>query len=312
MSDKDAFNKLRSDMMDLYEAGEYTAARELVLANEKAFPEMAARITFWKMCLFSLEDKLDEALSVFRSGLDNGLWWAESQFNDSDLDLLRDIPEFKKLIAESVQRWEQERSKIKAEHVLLLPDVPRPEALPLLIALHGRSGNKESNLEYWEVAKNEGWAILSPQSTQPLFPGSYCWDDLHTGVQNILFHLKNTLDAYKIDHERIVIGGFSQGSGMAIYTALLQEADIRGFIGVGTAWNNLDSIDSFAKNVEMLRGYFISGENDFTLERSREIQAVLEANGIACKEELHSELGHEFPVDFEKSFSQAVEFIFRK
>ena len=96
---------------------------------------------------------------------------------------------------------------------------------------------------------------------------------------------------------------------MAIYTALHQEVGVRGFIGVGTAWNDLDSIVSLAKNVEMLRGYFISGKNDFTLERSREIQAVLEANGIACKDELHIDLGHEFPADFEKSFTQAVDFI---
>ena len=99
---------------------------------------------------------------------------------------------------------------------------------------------------------------------------------------------------------------------MAIYAALHQEIGIRGFIGVGTAWNNLDSIRPLAKSVEKLRCYFISGKNDFTLERSRGIQAVLEANGIACKEEFHPELGHEFPADFEKSFSQAIKFIFEK
>ena len=235
MSDKDVFNKLRSNMMDLYEAGDYTAARELVQANEKAFPDMAARIIFWKMCLFSLEGHLDEAISTLRNGLNDGLWWVKSQFNDADLDPLRDLPEFKKLVAKSIQRWEKERTQIKPEHVLILPDLPRSATYPLLIALHGRSGNKESNLAYWEIAKHEGWAILSPQSTQPLFPGSYCWDDSFTGVQDILFHLKNTLDAYKIDHERNVIGGFSQGSGMAIYAALHQEIGIRGFIGVGTA-----------------------------------------------------------------------------
>lgn len=312
MSDRDAFNKLRSDMVDLYRAGDYTTARELVQANEKSFPEMSARITFWKMCLFSLEGHLDKAISTFRSGLNDGLWWAESQLNDTDLDPIQELPEFKKLVVESVQRWEQERKKIKPEHVLILPDASRSDAYPLLIALHGRNGNKESNLEYWEIAKNEGWAILSPQSTQPLFPDSYCWDDPMTGVQDILFHLENALDTHKIDMERIVIGGFSQGSGMAIYTALHQEVGIRGFIGVGTAWNDLDSIDFLAKSVEMLRCYFISGKNDFTLERSREIQAVLEVNGIACKEEFHPELGHEFPADFGKSFTRAVDFIFRE
>lgn len=310
MSDRDAFNKLRSNMMDLYEAGEYAAARELVLANEEAFPEMAARITFWKMCLFSLEGKLDEALSTFRSGLSDGLWWAESQFNDTDLDSLRDLPEFKKLVAKSVQRWEQERTKIKPEHVLLLPDALRSDSHPLLIALHGRNGNKESNLEHWEVAKHKGWAILSPQSTQPLFPGSYCWDDPITGAQDILFHLENTLNAHEIDRERIIIGGFSQGSGMAIYTALQPEVPARGFIGIGTWWPETDSIASLAKSQKQVRAYFITGKKDHTLERAKEIQSVLRTNNISIKEEVHNDLGHEFPADFEKSFTRAVDFIF--
>jgi len=310
MSDRDAFNKLTNNLMDLYEAGEYAAALELVRKNELSFPDMSARTTFWKMCLLSLEGRRKDSLTTFRQGLDDGLWWAESQFTDADLDPLRDLPEFKNLVVESVQRWEQERTKIKPEHVLIVPDAPHSDTYPLLIALHGRRGDKQSNLEHWEMAKQDGWAILSPQSTQPLFPGSYCWDDPLTGVQDILFHLENALGAHKIDRKRIVIGGFSQGSGMAIYTALHQEVGIHGFIGVGTAWNNLDSVVHLAKGVENLRCYFISGKNDFTLGRSREIQAVLEANGIACKEEFHPELGHEFPADFEKSFTRAVDFIF--
>jgi len=264
------------------------------------------------MCLFSLEGQLSEALSAFRSGLDEGLWWAGSQFDDKDLDPLRDLPEFKKLVVKSVERWEQERKNINPEHVLIIPDVPRSDAYPLLIALHGRNGNKESDLDYWEVAKHEGWAILSPQSRQPLFPGSYCWDDPLAGVQDILFHLENTLNAYKIDRERMVIGGFSQGSGMAIYTALQPEVSASGFIGIGTWWPETDSLASRAQSQRQVRGYFITGKKDHTLERAIEIQSVLRTNNIAIKEEVHADLGHEFPADFEKSFSQAVEFIFRE
>jgi predicted esterase len=308
----DSFDQLRDELMRFYEAGSYSNALEIVEANESNFPEMSARTTFWKMCLHSLEGNLNAALSIFRKGLDDGLWWAESQFNDTDLDSLRDLPEFKKLVVESVQRWEQERTQIKRDHVLLLPDASRLELYPLLVVLHGRNGNKESNLRHWETARRKGWAILSPQSTQPLFPGSYCWDDLLTGVQDILFHLENTLKAYKIDRERIVIGGFSQGSGMAICTALHPEVPISGFIGVGTWWANVDSIAALAKKQKQTRGYFISGEKDYTLDRSREIKSVLETNGISCIEEIHTELRHEFPTDFEKSFTQAIEFIFEE
>jgi hypothetical protein len=92
--------------------GKYAAALELVEKNEPDFPEQAARTTFWKMCLLSLEGRLDDALSTFRQGLEDGMWWHESQFIDTDLDPLRDLPEFKELVARSVQPGSRDGSKL--------------------------------------------------------------------------------------------------------------------------------------------------------------------------------------------------------
>ena len=61
-----------------------------------------------------------------------------------------------------------------------------------------------------------------------------------------------------------------------------------------------------------LRGYFITGEKDYSLERAREIQKMLKENHIQFGEEVHSDLGHEFPPDFEKSFDNAIKFIFKE
>jgi predicted esterase len=312
MSDNFSFDQLKDSLIYQYEAGNYVTALELIEKNEPHFPEMSAYITFWKICLLSLEGRSQAALSTFRQGLRDGLWWAEELFNDTDLDSLRDLAEFNELVAKSKQCWERERTKIKREYVLILPDTPSSDAYPLLIALHGRNSNKDSELKYWDVARRKGWAILSPQSTQPLFPGSYCWDDPDEGLQDVLFQLENTFKTHEIDREKIVFGGFSQGSGMAIYTALQPEVPARGFIGVGTWWPDTDSIASIVQSQKKVRGYLVTGENDHTLERAREIQTVLKANGIVYKEEVHTELGHEFPVDFEESFSRALKFIFEE
>jgi predicted esterase len=312
MSDRDSFNRFRGSLMDLYEAGDYTTALELVEENEADFPDMSARVTFWKMCLLSLAGCLDDALSTFRQGLASGMWWAESQFNDTDLDPLRDLPEFVNLVAESRQRYNRERQLIERDRILLLPDTPHSEPFPLLVVLHGRSGNEESDLAYWDVARREGWGILSPRSRQPLFPGSYCWDNPVAGLEEILFHLEGVLKKHKINRERIVIGGFSQGSGMALYTALQPGTPICGFIGVGTWWPDIDSIAALAQSGKQVRSYFITGEGDHTLERAREIQSTLSAHGIVCTEEVHPDLGHEFPSEFERSLKRALEVIFEE
>ena len=111
-------------MIDLYNAGDYGSALELVETQEPNFPDELARIVFWKMCLLSLEGKLDEALSTFRNGLDDGLWWAEVQFNDTDLYPLRELADFKKLVTESKKRWKLAQNEISPDRAVLIPDMP--------------------------------------------------------------------------------------------------------------------------------------------------------------------------------------------
>lgn len=312
MSDRDAFDQLRDHLMQLYTARDFAGALELVEREEPKFPERVARTTFWKMCLLSLEGRLEEALSTFRRGLQDGLWWHESQFIDTDLDALRGLPEFKELVAESIQAWEQGRGQVNREHLLLLPDAPLPVPTPLLIVLHGRNGDKETDLKKWDVARRMGWAVLSAQSTQPLYPGSYCWDDPVAGLQDILFYFDQTLETAEIDRDRVLIGGFSQGSGMTIYAALSGKLPVRGFIAGATWWADVKSLATLAAEAKSVRGYFVTGEEDYTIDRAREIQSVLKQQDIPFFEELHPGLGHEFPADFETSFKSALEFIFKE
>ncbi|HET9911805.1 MAG TPA: dienelactone hydrolase family protein [Anaerolineales bacterium] len=301
------FLELTDQMMHLYTDGKFADALQLVEQNADRFPEQSARTIFWKMCLLSLCNRPDEVLSIFRQGLDSGLWWAESQFLDQDLNAVRDLPEFKRLMAISQEAYEEARRHIKRDQTVLVPEPPASGKYPLLIALHGRNGNKDSNLEYWEVARQRGWLVLSPLSTQPLFLDSHCWDDPAEGVADLLFYYGQVSQKYKIDPQRVVIAGFSQGGGMAIYAALKGNLAPRGFIGVGTWWADANELDCERKDV---RGYFVVGEKDHTLERVREIQASLRKNNIPLGEEVHADLGHAFPADFERSFDKAIDFIF--
>jgi len=180
-----------------------------------------------------------------------------------------------------------------------------------LIALHGGAGNKDSNLEYWEIARQKGWLVLSPQSTQPLYSGSYSWIEPEQAVADLYVYVEHILKNQPIDQQRVVIAGFSQGSGMAIYAALSGKLNVRGFIGIGTYWADPESLRPLAQLArQTIRGYFVVGEQDQTLNKTREIQKVLGENNIQFGEEVHPDLAHEFPSDFEKSFDKAIDFIF--
>lgn len=301
------FPELRDKMMRLYTEGKFADALQLVEQNADRFPEQGASTTFWKMCLLSLCGRPDDLIAVFQNGLDKGLWWAAKQFLDTDLDAVRALPEFKRLAALSQEKYEEARRHIPRDRTLLLPELPASGRYPLLIALHGRNGNKDSNLEHWEAARQRGWLVLSPQSTQPLFPGSYCWDEVGLGLTDLRYYYEDVLQNYPIDPDRILIGGFSQGSGMAMYAAVKGDLVVRGFIGIGTWWADAGELAHERKDI---RGYFVTGEKDHTLDRAREIQDILRRNNVPFNEEVHADIGHEFPADFARSFDKAIDFIF--
>jgi predicted esterase len=305
------FQQLTDDLMRLYSESKYAEALKIVEQNSDRFPEQSARTTFWKMCLLSLCGRADDVISIFRRGLDSRLWWAESQFIDTDLDAVRDLPEFKRLMAESIKKCIEMQAHIKPARTLLLPDDTSGE-LPLFIGLHGRNGHNDSNLEQWEVARRRGWMVLSPQSRQALYQGGYCWDKSDQGLRDILFHLEEVMRSYRVDRERIVTAGFSQGGGMSIYAALSEKVGARGFIGVGTVLADPSSLIPLAKPTKSVRGYFVTGEKDRFLDKIKDIQKTLKENNIPFAEEAYSDLGHEFPPDFETSFERAIDFIFKE
>lgn len=303
------FQELTDELMYLYSQGKYAEAFDVVEQNAGRFPEQWARTTFWKMCLLSLCGRLNDVISVFQTGLASGLWWAESQFRDTDLDGVRDLPEFRRLAAISQKKYEEARRQIARDQTILLPRASASGLYPLLIALHGGAGNKDSNLEYWEIARQKGWLVLSPQSTQPLYSGSYSWIEPEQALADLDSYVEQISKDHPIDQQRVVIAGFSQGGGMAIYAALSRRLKVRGFIGIATYWADPESLVQLAKQAKAMRGYFIVGEKDQTLSKIREIQKILNESAIPFAEEVHSDMGHEFPPELEKSFDKAINFI---
>ncbi|HLO18069.1 MAG TPA: dienelactone hydrolase family protein [Anaerolineales bacterium] len=304
------FRDLTDQVALLYTKDKYAEALQLVEQNADRFPEQSVRTTFWQMCLLSLCNRPDDVMFIFRQALAKGFWWAESQFQDTDLDAVRDLPEFKGLMAISQKKYEEARKHIEPDQAILLPEASASHLYPLLIALHGGAGNKDANLEYWEIARRKGWLVLSPQSTQPLYSGAYAWLDGEQGLTDLIFSIEKVSRECPIDPQRVVVAGFSQGAGMAIYAALSGRISIRGFLGIAAFWANPGSLVPRARAARSVRGYFITGEKDRTLDKIREIQKTLQENNIQFAEEVYPDLGHEFPPDFEKSFDKAIDFIF--
>jgi predicted esterase len=303
------FRELSDKLVALYGQGKFEDALYLTEQNQEVFPDQRARTTFWRMCLLSLTGRSEAVVSVFQQGLDSGLWWAAELFVDPDLNAVRELPDFQRLVAISQEKCEKAQGQIQRDQAILLPDAPATGPYPLLIALHGHNGSKDTHLEYWESARQRGWLVLSVQSTQATFPGAYHWNDPEQGLADLLFYFEQVSEKYPIDLQRIIMAGFSQGSGMTMWTVLSSKIPARGFIGIASWWPDPKALAPQSEEAKRVRGYFITGEKDHTLETARQIQKVLRENNIQFVEEVHPDLGHEFPSDFESSFQTAIKFI---
>jgi predicted esterase len=154
----------------------------------------------------------------------------------------------------------------------------------------------------------------------PSFPmptgGRRIWKNASTNLEkrlhDIQIHFEEIMKTYPIDTSRVVTSGISQGSGMAVYTALSGRFPIRGFISIAVGWEDINGIADLAAHAGDVRGYFVIGEKDRTLQSARDIQKILRDNNVAFDEEVYPDLGHEWPPDLEKTFDTAIDYIFKE
>jgi len=119
------FQELTDGLMNFYQQGKYAEALDFVEQNADDFPQHTARTTFWKMCLLSLCHRPEDVMSVFQQGLDAGLWWAEGQFKDPDLDAVRDLSEFKLLVDASNKKCIESQAQIDHDRAFLFQMILR-------------------------------------------------------------------------------------------------------------------------------------------------------------------------------------------
>jgi predicted esterase len=310
-----AMKQFEQEFYRLCGDGDYAAAYALVTREMGRFPAWAQSSYYnWRMCSACLIGEPDLALRIFEEALAAGHWYDEAGLReDADLATLQGRSEFERLVAISLGRREAALASAKPELKVFEPaEVVAP--LPLLIALHGNQSNLAESAERWQPATERGWLVAAPQSSQPMGPGVFGWNDREWAVREVERHYAALREQYAIDHERVVVAGFSMGGGLAIWLALSGALPARGFVGVGAF---LPTIESIAQLLEAgggrgKRAYLVASQRDVACyEIARTLAQLLPRNGVPCELELHPDLGHDFPPEFERGLLTALEFLTR-
>jgi predicted esterase len=315
------FSHLETQLYQLYQGGEYAQALDLATRAASRFPTQAWRVIYWRICVASLLGETTLALQLLEKALEAGFWYAEAQMReDPDLQPLQGLPRFEQLVEVCQKRHAEAQAQAVPMLLTLQPEGGCQAGLqpcPLLLALHGNNRTAEGSVGFWKSAVSEGWLLALPQSSQIRGPDAYVWNDRDWAVREIQEHYDTLCQQYAIDPDRVAVAGFSLGGELAIWLAMSGTIQARGFIAVGPGGPYMNEPDKWAPLIEAsqgrgLRGYLVVGEQDvFCYEGTQALATLLKSRDIPCELEVHPNLGHDFPPEFQQSLAQALEFLFQ-
>jgi len=238
-------------------------------------------------CHLALDD-LPAAARALRRALDQGCLWRLSLLNDPAL-----APVLVDGACAAV--IEEARRRVAARHLrpeVLVADAAGPGIHPLLLVLHGATGNAASTLPHWLPARGLGYTVAAGQASQPASADGFCWDPPRERVWEDLAAIAAQLPA----HGRVVLAGFSQGAWVALNAALRGDPwAAAAVLMVGTFVPSRLELEPAARR---LRVAILNGSDDPHTENLADLQAMLAERGHRVSVEVIPGLGHALPHDF--------------
>lgn len=299
--------KVSAEVFDLYQRNRYEEALEVARGVAAEFP---ARSSYWTACLLAVQGKGQEALDALTNGLRHGAWWPSLMLEqDSDLDSIRDSPEFARIEAESTSRW---RQAFRPEPNIL---IYQPSASPsgvLLIALHGSAGEPATDFaQHWNAARDQGAFVVVPQSSQPYGPeGGWTWADDDRTKRDLRLVYDRARQENGIDPDKVILSGFSQGGRVAISSAVTHyPISVSGFIAVAPAVRDHPIADQLGKGGPSIRGWITVGQNDWVLEPATSLHEAAISQSQDWHLDIVPNVAHDFPLDFDDHLIEALAFI---
>jgi predicted esterase len=308
-----SYLQFQDEVLQLYSTGDFQATLKLIEEQGKNYPEKAATVDLFHMCLLNVCGNSERALQVFQAAIDKGFWYQTPPLRgDPDLASLQGNPQFQRLVDICAERHAQAQRDAKPELLVLPPAQNASQPYPLLLALHWYGGNAHDFAEYWKSLTEQGWLVAAAQSSQVSGFNAYCWDDPLKAITEIKAHYAALAHDYPLDPQRVVLGGFSQGAGLAFWLSVSQDIPAAGFISIGPYLEKLVEMKPQlpAGAIPGVRGYFISGGKEQDDGMFAQVEVVLKEHTIPYQWHIYPELAHHMPADFDQRLQIALGFIF--
>ena len=316
----------RNGVFRHYNESRYREA--LALAREAAakFPDYDAKTSFWIACLQNRLGHHNEALQTLQDAVKRDVWWPTEVLRDADLDTIRGKPEFKTVEAHCARlRREQVSKKAPPDLMVRLPaSYDGGKKWPALMVFHQRYGERpELSSPPWLPVLSTGTILAVPWSSQVYAHDGRSWDSLEASEKDVKWAFSK-LKEYRLDYKNVVVGGFSQGGALSIYSVFKRIIPCRGFVAVAPSDWIIPEIkpagardrpsEAFLSLVETsdfrgLRGVIMIGDKDLFFPKIQQLYKLMVEKGLDGRLQIETGLGHEYPENFGDKLSTALDFV---
>ncbi len=303
--DKAKVADLSQKLQQAYEKKNWDAAIAFGLEVENIDPKNSENL-YNLACVYCLKGDAANGKKFLAKAVDAGFSELDTIEKDEDFASIRSDPAFTTAVAKVKENAKKDTGDFKAKAEKSEPLMIVPEGLdtskpaPLIVALHPFGGTAEFIVERWkDVAKKFGAIIVAPRAVIAQGPG-FQWGTPEQG------------EMIKIDNDRIILTGFSQGGYMVYNVGVKHASMFRGLIPVAGRWDNQAAlIPKDVAKYKLPRVFIMVGDQDRTLEGNREAAKVLESAGFRVKPNEYKGVGHDFPTNREEELTKAMEFILK-
>lgn len=300
--------QLLNETLHCYASKGSLEAYTYIMEHAKGIVGNEAQIYNFKYALASAAGLEEEALHLMKEAIiEKGFWYGnEYLISDDDLKPLHKFEEFHQMVQLCKEREELAKKTERAD----VKYIESKKKEKLFIAMHGDQENIGIIEPYWKSVLAQNYTLALPQSSKIQFSDGFVWDDLHRGKEELKEHYDKLIENRTVEH--VIIGGFSAGARVALYTILQKNIAVDGFIFMAPwlpeveEWNELLGV----LQDKHIKGYIVCGDQDEDcFECTQQFVQLLRDKNIEHKYKIIPNLNHDYPIHFEEVLKEAIEYI---
>ncbi|EJR14007.1 alpha/beta hydrolase [Bacillus cereus group sp. Bc222] len=300
--------QLLNETLHCYASKGSLEAYTYIMEHAKGIVGNEAQIYNFKYALASAAGLEEEALHLMKEAIiEKGFWYGyEYLISDDDLKPLHKFEGFHQMVQLCKEREELAKKTERAD----VKYIESKKKEKLFIAMHGDQENIGIIEPYWKSVLVQNYTLALPQSSKIQFSDGFVWDDLHRGKEELKEHYDKLIENRTVEH--VIIGGFSAGARVALYTILQKDIAVDGFIFMAPwlpeveEWNELLGVIQD----KHIKGYIVCGDQDEDcFECTQQFVQLLRDKNIEHKYKIIPNLNHDYPIHFEEVLKEAIEYI---